>query len=268
MTEEEFDDWFKEEEEEPHVSTPAPKGLEAEWVRVSETKWAAVGRDGLDIITGEQPVAWTPPDTPPEPKITKRAPKQKRNKLSERVNRRLGITDLSATGNPDAELWCDREPLASYQWARTAYITSQHTMKEIAEHTGWPHYKIQFWANVSAKCRPSWASEKRIEQNRILNGVLKNTKEQCVQVIKNTLDVIDKAVSAIDDERAISMSPKDISLMVGVAVELHKVSRLESGDPTNIIGRAKLTKQSVLEKLKAADIISYEPSEEERDKAN
>lgn len=251
---------MEEEPEEVEVRVPPPEASPGSWVRTSEKGWTRVDERGIDPKTGEVPVPWVEGIKLEPPKLTKFKPKTTKG-LSPKFVAKPSVVDVLGEGDPNGELWCQREPLASYQWARTAYITATHPIEEISAKTGWPRVKLDYWIRFQTKDRDSWLHEKRAYQNRAVYAILKTTKQKCVETVDRTLDVIATAIDAIDDEQAFKMTPKDISLLVGVASELHRIGQLEGGNPTDIIARTKLTKEKVLERLKSADIISYEASD-------
>ena len=260
-------DWDIEDEEEevvhvsmPHPIPPPPKS--GKWLRTSRNGWTHVNDDGIDPKTGCKP---EPYDPDKDLRLSKSRPrrKKKKPKLHPKFRTPPTVSELLAsTGNPDAESWCDREPMASYQWAREQYLTSTMPLEAIGAHTGWGMNRLKHWARVGSKARPSWLSEKRTEQNKTIRAIQKSTRDNCVETVKKTLAVIDQAISAISEEDAVGMAVRDISLLVNIAKELHNISQLEAGDPTEIVGRTTLTRDKVLERLKKVDIISYEPEKE------
>lgn len=252
-----FDD---EEEEEVHVRVPAPEHPEGKWVKTSRKGWTWTDKDGIDPKTGMIPEPYKPELDLTLAKTKPRKPKKdKWAKLHPKFRPPPTVEDvLLSKGDPNAEKWCDREPLASYQWAREKYLTSEMPLDAIATHTGWGLNRLKHWARVGSKKRPSWLSEKRAEQNKTIREIQKTTRDKCIDTVKRTLEVIDQAIGSISEEDATNLAIRDISLLVNVAKELHNISQLEAGDPTEIVGRTTLTRDKVLERLKKVDIIAYD----------
>lgn len=231
-------------------------------VRVSRYKWVHVDLvTGLDE-NGQKPIEWKSPmedlrrKAKHERKLSKkrgRTLKNNRKKIHPKFLRRGTIIDINTKGDPDAKDWCDREPLEAYNFARLAYLQGTHSLREICEITGHEKKRLDYWSLISTNERMSWKEEKDIQQNATIKAILKSTKDQCVDIIKKTLDVVSTRVNEISEDSAKLLTIKEVQSLVGVCGDLHKISQLEMGQPTDIVTNIKVTRESVLKKLKAAD---------------
>lgn len=256
-----FDD---EDEESPEPIERAPYGTKnkTKWVKTGEKQWTAVDPEtGIDPLTGEVPKVWMPP--PPEMRsLSRRRAKKTKPKIHPKFQLKSSIITFDTPGDPNAETWGEREPYAAYQWAREQYFQGTATLDQIAEHTGFDRRRVDAWAFQSTEKRMCWSKEREVAQNKAIREIARTTKETCVQIIKDTLKVVDIKVSSIDEASAKKLSVREVQCLVGVIGDLHKISQLEDGKPTDITAKVTLTRQSVLDKLKAADpMVNYEADE-------
>lgn len=234
------------------------------WVRVAKSQWVAVDPvTGIDPITGNRP---TPYEPTPELKSLRmsKAPRSKKSKLSPKFRAKHGIVDLNSKGDPNGATWALREPLAAYEWARLAYLEEGKTLREIAEHTGFKERLVRDWAYRGCEKRNSWSEDKRVQQNKTVQAILKSTRDQCVDTVKQMLGVIDTKVRSITEEEAKGLSVADVKRLVECVGDLHKISQLESGDPTAIVQNVKRTAADVKRMLQEADpLVDYGFDDEE-----
>ncbi len=255
---------FEDEEEDPMVcrqTEPLPPiPLAKKHVRVSHHEWKEVDDQGRCVHTGEKLVPWVRPPLRMK-SLTKKPRAKKKPKIHPKFNLRSSIITINSYADPNGKTWSEREPYPAYNWAKEEYLKGA-SLSAIQEKTGWSEARLMNWAYESVTNRMCWKEERQVEQNKIVRAVLKNTQDECVESVKQILRIVGIKIEAIDDQAAMNLSVKEVKDLVSVAEDLHKISQIEAGKPTNIVGNVKLTREAVLEKLKAADpYVNYDEPE-------
>jgi hypothetical protein len=255
---------WDEEDEDPMVcrqTEPLPPiPLAKKHVRVSSHEWKEVDDQGRCVHTGEKLKPWVKPPLRMK-SLTKKPRAKKKPKIHPKFNLRSSIITINSYADPNGSTWSEREPYPAYNWAREEFHKGT-SLKDIQEKTGWSHARLVNWAYESVSGRMCWKEERQVEHNKIVRAVLKNTQEECVQSVKEILNIVAIKIAAIDEHAAKELSVKEVKDLVSVAEDLHKISQIEAGKPTNISANVKLTRESVLEKLKASDpYVNYDELE-------
>ena len=238
---------------------PQPQGKL--FCRVGPKKWVEVDKEGRCVVTGVIQTRWNAPPLVMKSLSRRRKPKPK--KCHPKFLRKGYSVDINTKGDPAGVTWQEREPWAAYCWCRLAFLEGKANVAEMVEKTGFTDRQVKYWIYVSREKRMSWMEERRIEQNKIVQAVLKNTKDKCVETVQQLLDIVASKVGSITMDDATELTVREMKDLVAVADDLHKISQLESGKPTDIKGNVKLTREAVLEKLKAADpYVNYDEPKE------
>lgn len=135
----------------------------------------------------------------------------------------------------------------------------------MSERTGFKVTQIRSWIHYSTDGRDSWHEEKKVFQNQVVRAMVKDTKDKCLALIADTLDVVETRIKHLKAEasRGEALKVSEVKSLVSAIKELHTISQLESGDPTAISANAKMTHKEIMAKLKQADpLIDYNEKDE------
>lgn len=179
------------------------------------------------------------------------------------VNRRRSpaVKIAAGAGNPNTFTWGEQKPLEAYAWAKEAWLSGE-TKENIWRRTGFPEWRINAWiygydeGGVPEEDRGGWMCVREKIERDIFKSVYKTEKERYHRVLDQLLTATERGVKHLLGSNA-ELSPRDINSLTTASKVLYEMIQLEQGKPTQITGRAKVTRAEVLKKLQQNDLISY-----------
>lgn len=162
-------------------------------------------------------------------------------------------------GDMNSILWCEREPLEAYAWAKKAWFAGE-SRETIWHRTGFPLWRLNSWIygyddkDLPAADRAGWKVLKEKMETEILRGAFRSNKERFMRVLDKSLTVLETGLDHLKAENAV-LAPKDMSSVSTVVKTIFEMCQLEDNKPTSIVARGKLTIDQVRKKLDANDII-------------
>lgn len=175
--------------------------------------------------------------------------------------RQAKVPISKAHGDKNSVLWCEQDPVGAYQWAKVAWFAGE-TVVNIWCKTGFPEWRLNSWiygydASDFPDDEKGWKEQREELEKKLMASIFKSEKERYHRLLGKMLSAMERGVDHLLASNEF-LTPKDISSLSTASKGLYEMIQLELGKPTQIVGRAKVTREQILEKLKKNDLISYD----------
>ena len=126
--------------------------------------------------------------------------------------------------------------------AKELYM-SHRTLKEISKDLDMPYKTVQFHA-------AKWKKDRELMTNELLRELTENKKTLLNSLVGNSLECLDRAIAELKNRKT-PPTIREARWIATIVTELDKITRLDEGNPTDIIAEHKpATVIELQEKLK------------------
>jgi hypothetical protein len=151
----------------------------------------------------------------------------------------------------------DQAPNEAREWAKYQYFTGKMSVGELAEHSGIPTWMLAKWVHGTRDAK-GWAQERKEAEQRALAGATRRYSQEFSTLIDKLLVGLHKTADKLVDENYAPNIP-EFQKIVASTKDLFMMEQLRTGKPTenSYNMNIKITRESLVAKLKEVDIIDY-----------